>query len=297
MRDADAFSSLHPAVLFGYFVLIVGVNVVFMHPLVLGISFLGALAYAAYLVRWAGLRKLLPGLLIMMVIAALFNPIFNHRGVTMLFYWNDNPITLEAIIYGGVAALMIGSVLLWFVSYNKVMTSDKFLCVFGHVVPALSLIFAMVLRFVPRYFAQAKRIAAAQRGIGRDVASGSWYARARHGSAVLSIMLTWALENAVDTSDSMLARGYGLPGRTAYTDFKVRERDFMAALALGGSGLVVVVAIVAGVLHAEYFPAYAVGDWSVAAWLALGAWMLICAAPLLLGLREEAVWRSLRSNL
>jgi energy-coupling factor transport system permease protein len=281
---------------FGYFVLVVGVSVVFLHPLILTVSFVGALAYAFYLVRWAGLRKLLPGLMLLMVIAALFNPVFNHRGVTTLFYWEDNPITLEAVVYGWVAALMVGSVLLWFVSYNQVMTSDKFLCVFGHVVPALSLTFAMVLRFVPRYLAQAKRIAAAQRGIGRDVASGNWYARARHGAAVLSIMLTWALENAVDTSDSMLARGYGLPGRSAYNDFRWRERDLMGALALGGGLLVVIVASVAGVLRAEYFPAIELNPAVPLAWLVIGVWALVCFAPLLLGLKEEVTWRSFRSN-
>ncbi|MDR1354750.1 MAG: energy-coupling factor transporter transmembrane protein EcfT [Propionibacteriaceae bacterium] len=296
-NNEDAFSTLHPTVVFGHFVTVVGVSVVFLHPLILAVSFVGALAYVCYLKGWSGIRKMFPGVLAMMVFAALFNPIFNHRGMTILCYWYDNPITLESILYGLAASLMIGAVLLWFVSYNQVMTSDKFLCVFGRMIPALSLTFSMVLRFLPRYFVQAKHIAAAQRGIGRDVFSGSWYARARHGSAVFSIMLTWALENAVDTSDSMLARGYGLPGRTAYTDFRFRQRDLAAGVTLGGGLLVVIVAIVAGVLRANYFPIFDLNAASYLSWLVIAVWGLICATPLIMGLREEAVWRSLRLNL
>ncbi|MDR0836707.1 MAG: energy-coupling factor transporter transmembrane protein EcfT [Propionibacteriaceae bacterium] len=296
MRGTERFSSLHPVVTVCYFVAVVGVSVLLMHPLVLGVSFAGALSYALYLNGWANMRKTLPGLLVLMLVAALFNPIFNHRGYTTLGYLGDNPITLEAIYYGLASAAMIGSVLLWFVSYNKVMTSDRFLCVFGNVIPALSLVFSMVLRFVPRYFAQAKRVAAAQRGIGRDVTSGSWYARARNGSAVLSVLLTWALENSVDTSDSMLARGYGLPGRTAYTDFRWRDRDLMAALGFGGAVLVVAVAMIVGALRVTYYPGFVVSSWSVATWLALGVWTALCLAPVVVGVVEEAKWRSLLSN-
>jgi energy-coupling factor transport system permease protein len=296
VRGADSFSALHPVVTFCYFVAVVGVSVVLMHPLVLAVSFTGALVFALYLIGWAGMRKTLPGLLVLMVVAALFNPIFNHRGYTILGYLGDNPITLEAIYYGLASAAMIGSVLLWFVSYNKVLTSDRFLCVFGNVIPALSLVFSMVLRFVPRYFAQAKRVAAAQRGIGRDVTSGSWYARARNGSAVLSVLLTWALENSVDTSDSMLARGYGLPGRSAYTDFRWRERDLMAALAFGGGLLVVIISMIVGALSVEYYPGFTLSSWSPATWLALGAWAALCLAPVVVGVVEEAKWRSLLSN-
>lgn len=61
------------------------------------------------------------------------------------------------------------TVIIWFSCYNVVMTSDKFIYIFGKILPALSLIFSMVLRFVPRYLAQIKVISNAQKCIGRDV--------------------------------------------------------------------------------------------------------------------------------
>ena len=33
---------------------------------------------------------------------------------------------------------------------------------------------------------------------------------------ILSIMVTWCLENAIETADSMKSRGCGLPGRSAF---------------------------------------------------------------------------------
>ena len=41
-------------------------------------------------------------------------------------------------------------------------------------------------------------------------------------------MLTWSLENAIETADSMKSRGYGLPGRTAFSIYRFDDRDKMA---------------------------------------------------------------------
>lgn len=49
--------------------------------------------------------------------------------------------------------------------------------------------------------------------------------RAKHGIKIMSILVTWALENAIDTADSMKDRGYGLPGRTAFSIYRFDRRD------------------------------------------------------------------------
>jgi energy-coupling factor transport system permease protein len=46
-----------------------------------------------------------------------------------------NPLTLESIFYGLAAAVMLAAVVLWFGCYNEVMTSDKFIYLFGRVIP------------------------------------------------------------------------------------------------------------------------------------------------------------------
>ena len=105
----------------------------------------------------------------MAVFAALVNPAFNHEGATILTYLpSGNPLTLESMLYGVAAAVMLASVVLWFSSYNEVMTSDKFVYLFGRVIPALSLVLSMALRFIPKFKAQMQTVSEAQACIGRD---------------------------------------------------------------------------------------------------------------------------------
>ena len=130
----------------------------------------------------------------------------------MAYLPSGNPMTLESMVYGVAAACRIVSVISWFSCYNAVMTSDKFIYLFGRIIPALSLIFSMVLRFVPKFKAQITVVSNAQKCVGRDVSNGGIIQRAKHGLTILSIMVTWALENAIETADSMKSRGYGRPG-------------------------------------------------------------------------------------
>ena len=62
----------------------------------------------------------------MFIIMAVTNPIFVHNGETILFFMNDNPVTLEALIYGAMASLMIVGVMLWCRCYSDILTTDKF---------------------------------------------------------------------------------------------------------------------------------------------------------------------------
>ena len=117
----------HPAVSFSYFALVIACAVFFMHPLCLALSLLGAGCCAAQLVGGRGLRQRIVWLLPMALLAALVNPAFVHQGATILTYFpSGNPLTLESMLYGVAAAVMLASVVLWFSSYNEVMTSDKF---------------------------------------------------------------------------------------------------------------------------------------------------------------------------
>ena len=80
---------------------------------------------------------------------------------------SGNPLTLESILYGVAAAVMLASVVLWFSSYNEVMTSDKFVYLFGRMIPALSLVLSMALRFIPKFKSQMEVVSEAQACIGQ----------------------------------------------------------------------------------------------------------------------------------
>lgn len=209
--------------------MVIAFTMFFMHPVSLGISLGAALAYAVYLRGRKAIRFSLVFMLPMMVMAALINPAFNHEGATLLTYLpSGNPLTLESILYGLAAAAMLAAVVTWFSCYTAVMTSDKFVYLFGRIIPALSLVLSMALRFVPKFQAQFHVVSEAQRCIGRDVSDGGVIRRIRNAVTIFSIMLTWSLENAIETADSMKSRGYGLPGRTAFSIYRFDDRDKMA---------------------------------------------------------------------
>ena len=269
---SDPFSRYHPAVNFLFFALVLVFSMVLMHPVCLLISLLGTVLYVIQLNGRKGLRFSLKIALPVMLLAALVNPAFNHAGVTVLAYLpGGNPLTLESILYGLAAGCMLCAVLLWFVCYNRVLTSDKFVYLFGRVIPALSLVLSMTLRFVPRFKQQMDTVRQTQFCIGRDASSGSVWQRA--------------------TADSMKSRGYGLKGRTAFSIFRMEERDRYALLWLGFCGVYLTCGAIAGGLKWWYFPALTgvlAQPMTVSFYL---VYLALCLTPVILDRREARAWR------
>ena len=178
----DTFSTYHPVLNMLYFCGTIGVTMFVVHPVILAISFICAVAYSVVLkgCKKTGKFNLLFSLP-MMIIVALINPMFNHYGVTIIGYLhNGNPFTLESCVYGLVMAVMLVCTLVWFSCYTVVMTSDKFIYLFGRIIPALSLVLSMCLRFVPKFIKEASVISDGQKCVGRSVENGSLIKRAKH---------------------------------------------------------------------------------------------------------------------
>lgn len=294
----NEFKTYHPIVNFTYFVFVIGFTMVFMHPLCLGVSLVCGFTYSVLLKGRGAVKTNLVYMLPMMLIMALINPAFNHEGVTVLTYLpGGNPLTLESIVYGLAAAVMIVSVICWFSCYNAIMTSDKFIYLFGKLIPSLSLILSMTLRFVPRFTAQLKVVANSQRGIGRDVSNGSILQRAKHGLAILSIMVTWALENAIETADSMKSRGYGFPGRTAFSIFTFDERDKLTLLLILLLGIYTFAGSLRGGMVFLYFPfikGAVPSAFNISVFL---TYFALCVYPIIIELWEERRWKAIRSGI
>ena len=297
MLNRDTFSGYHPLVNFLYFALVLVFGMCFMHPVCLLISLGSATAYNVYLKGRKGLSFSLRFLLPMMVLAAVLNPAFNHEGATILAYLpSGNPLTLESMIYGVASAFMLASIVQWFSCYNEVMTSDKFVYLFGRIIPALSLVLSMTLRFVPRFSTQMKTVRQAQQCIGRDLSNGSIPQRMKHGITILSIMVTWSLENAIETADSMKSRGYGLPGRSAFSIYRFDSRDRSAMLWLGFCCWFIVFGWLSGGYSFRYYPTLkgvALSPLPLSFFL---VYLALCLTPLILNGREDVKWKRLRSG-
>lgn len=297
MRDRDTFSSCHPAVNFSYFALVLLFTMCLMHPASLAISLVSAGVYSLDLHGGRGFRRQLGYLLPMVLVAAVVNPAFNHEGYTILAYLpTGNPLTLESMIYGGAAAVMLASAVLWFSCYTAVMTSDKFVYLFGRAIPALSLVLSMALRFVPRFKDQLGVVTEAQRCVGRDVSQGSVLRRVRNAVTIFSIMVTWALENAIETADSMKSRGYGLPGRTAFSIYRLDGRDRALLLWLAFCGFYLLCGWQAGGLWWRYYPTIRGAAWSPMTVSFQAVYLALCLTPVGLNLQADWAWRKRRDT-
>lgn len=294
----NEFKTYHPIVNFIYFVFVIGFSCFFMHPVSLCISLFCGFTYSVMLKGRKAIKTNLIYMLPMLIAMALINPAFNHEGVTIITYLpSGNPLTLESIVYGIGAATMIVSVICHFSCYNEIMTSDKFIYLFGKIIPAMSLVISMTLRFVPKFAAQLKIVVNAQRCMGRDISYGSIIKRARYGLNILSIMTTWALENAIETADSMKARGYGIPGRTAFSIFTFDKRDKKALLAIVISGAYTLVGSFAGGMYFSYFPSVKAAEMSLFNISVFVSYFILCICPIIIEVWEVRKWNALRSKI
>ena len=216
--------TVHPICIFLFYVGVIGFTLACHHPVVVSVSFVCA---GLYLISLKGLRALgrtLRFVLPLMLIVAIANPLFNRRGVTVLFMtWNNNWVTLEALMFGIVSGIQLAAIILWFASYQVVMTSDKFLYLFGKIAPSASLLITMTIRLVPTLQRQVKQIRTSQQMLNKmpERVLPRMNAAIRH----LSTLLSWSMENAVEMADSMKARGYGIRRRTTFHLFRFDSRD------------------------------------------------------------------------
>ena len=296
MDHRDAFSGCHPAINFLYFALVLVFTMVFLHPVSLVVSLGTALAYLTALKGMESIKNGMKFLVPMMLMAAVLNPAFNHEGVTILTYLpSGNPLTLESILRGLAGAVMLAAVITWFQCYSAVMTSDKFVYLFGRVIPALSLVLSMTLRFIPKFRAQLGVVTQAQRCLGRDVSQGSVAQRVRTGITILSILITWSLENAIETADSMRSRGYGLPGRTAFSIYRFDQRDRVLLIWLLVLGGYILVGWLTGGLAWQYAPVLR-GALGVLPMTFQLAYLALCLTPIILNRKEDHGWNALQKE-
>lgn len=221
-----AFSSMHPLVNFLYYVGVIILCMVCLHPVFL----IGAICMILILNIIQGnggkIKKMLPSSLFFVLMITIINPLLTHRGSTILFYIGYNPITLEAVTYGYTMALSLFVILFTFASYNEMISSHKFLYLFSRISPKVALLTMITVRFVPLFMRRLTHITLVQKTKGVQVDAGSLKERAQNGMKLLQVLLVCSLEEALQTADSMQARGFGVTKRSTYIRYRMEHRDW-----------------------------------------------------------------------
>lgn len=291
----DAFSGFHPAVNLVFFVAAIGLTMFIQQPVYQLITAVSGCAYLLYLQGGRGMARQVGYLLPILVLMALLNPAFSHSGETVLGYWpGGGAITLESLCVGISSAVMMGASIVWFNCCNTVVTSDKVMYLFGRVIPSLSLLLSMTLRFVPRFKHFLQGVLQAQKALHKPQNAKEKLLQAM---TAFSATVSWAMEQSIVSADSMKSRGYGAAGRTSFSVYLFEKRDVAALLivALLSSGAVTPCVI--GHLAWSYLPAFSgvlLGPMQVLAYLCFGA---LCWLPLIIDFMEDHKWNSLRSKI
>lgn len=289
----DEFSRLHPIVNFIYFVAIIGFTMFFMHPIFLGISLISAIIYVAYLQGLNGIKNNLLMSIYIIVMVVLVNMLVSSNGETILFYIANKSISLESIYYSIASSVMFITVFMWFSCYNKIMTSDKFIYLFGKRFPSLSLIISMVFRLIPNFKIQTKKIKDAQKAMGRNFDEGTVLEKIKNGIKLISILITWALENSIETVDSMKARGYGLDERSNFSIYKFEKRDKIYLSIL----LLLLGIIISGVFYGEsyinYFPSFIMRDRNLYSYVIYTTYGILGIFPIIINVQRNFLWKKI----
>lgn len=294
MKTESGLSLYHPWVSFIYFAAVIAGTLLFIHPVFVAVSLCCAIFSAALINGKKSVLTVLGFGVPMFVFIALANPLFNHRGATILFYLFDNPITFEAIVYGIVSAGMMFAAVVWFTCYNTVVTSDKFIYIFGRILPSIALIVSMTLSLIPRLIEQIKIIADSQRSIGLDWKSGNVKQRIRSGARVLSILVSWALEDAVITADSMRARGYGQQKRSTFSIFRFGKKDAKMLALILILFAAEIFAYISGRGTMEFYPAMVFPEIDLTDILIYVLYITLGILPAVIQIKEDLKWKQLK---
>ena len=221
----NGIQAIHPFVMFFYYMCIGSFAMFFNHPIFL---LAGCLALIAVNLSHDGgqaMKQWAPLMIIMTTLIIVINPFINTRGTHVLFHVFGRQVTFEAMLYGVVTAMSLLMILLLFVSLNSVLNGNKLLYIFARILPRTAFLIMMSIRFVPLLKRRLTEIQDVQRLKGMTMTQGTLRERAKSGMSMLQILLSWSLEEAVETADSMKARGYGTGKRRPYIPYRMTKSD------------------------------------------------------------------------
>ena len=295
-HNQGSFSAFHPAVLFVYFLFVLFFSMAAVQPVMLVLSFAGAFCLNALISPVHETVSDFLYALLLFAVMTLLNPVFSHNGETILFFLNEQPYTLEALLYGMAVSAMILTVIAWCRAVGRIMTTDKFLYLFGKSAPKLGLLLSMVFRFLPLYRRKAAEIRCTQKALGL-FSSESLSDRLKGSFRVFSSLITWALEGSVNTADTMLSRGGGLPGRKSFSIYRFRKADSIFLTVCLIPAVFLLYSFFSGFLKYSFYPgADAVGA-APLDFIIYTAYAVLVFMPAFIEIKENLKWKYLRSGI
>lgn len=286
--NRNPFATYHPTVAFVFLACAIVISMAALQPVFVALSFLGALACSVVCRGARATAGSFVWIVPLWLVVAIANPLFSASGSTEILRIGVRAVYAESLVYGACSGGMLASVFLWFSSYAACMNSANTMALFGNVLPIVSLMVSQVMRLMPQFVARGRGIAAAQ-----DAVSAAAPQTKRQQTAgrlrIVSVLMGWGMEDGIERSDAMRARGYDCGARrTTYKRYRFGRADASVLAAI------VVLAAVAGAcaaavcLRFSFYPT--LSGWG--AWWAYLPYALLMAVPSALRFKEWLLWRS-----
>lgn len=284
------FRQFNPYVVLAYYAVVTGATVMSRHPVFSLLSFLFAVVYG-FMVDRSRLLRLLRVILPLMAFTILVNLLFNHYGVTRLFRLpGGNSVTLEVLFQGILLTSSFGAVSVWILDSTDALDYQKFMHMMRHFFPNIVLVLTMSIRFIPLYSRQVRLIVEAQKGMGNLGEEKRFMGKLRNSLDIFSILTTWALENSIETADSMRARGYGLSKRTAYRRYSFNYKDALLLCAAMVTGILLIISGSRGFLTVKYNPIIKFPVFDALGYITYAVFAVLCALPVIIEIYGERKW-------
>lgn len=249
------FSSLHPLPSFLYYLGAIILIMTFYHPIFLLAGLLILIATNFIQDRGKKIKSYRKFYIFMAMIIIFINPIISSRGETALFYIFDRVITLESLVYGICTAISLISIMVLFLSYNMIITEDKFMYLFSDMLPKTSFLIMMTMGFIPLLKRRITEINTVQDLKGGEEYGNKFKEKIIERMKVLNILLIWSLEESIIRARSMRARGYGaVQKRSFYFNYRMDKLDIFTLLFIIFAVLTLMFSWNRGIIHYEIYP-------------------------------------------
>lgn len=290
------FRQTHPFVTSCYYIVALVIVMSTINPVIILCFFVASLLLRLLDLEGKSKKSVVYPLFFLGIIT-ITNPVFVHRGATILFFFLNKPITMEAFIYGFFMGMTIVTVIYLFQNLQKAVDSEQFFYLFGKRFPKSGLILILVLRFIPllqKYYRELNQV----QKMVQQTQRRFFLERVAYGADLFGNLFSWSLENAMDTADSMKARGYGVTARSSRLHYTWRKKDTLFLIVIALTCLFFIFSTVNGYYQFNYYPYHDnIYELILKKWLNYLFFFGVALYPLLNRLKEVIVWTILKSKM
>jgi energy-coupling factor transport system permease protein len=143
---------------------------------------------------------------------------------------------------------------------------------------------------------QMRKVEEAQVGLGVYFGTNIWK-RIMFRLRMVSSLVTWSLEHAIETADAMRSRGYGIKPRTSFTIFRFRLADLFILLIIIVLFVVVATGEFLNIYAFSFYPHLSELSFGIKEWTGYIIVLILGTIPIIIEGRDEIKWRFWKSKI